>query len=204
MSTENPLIPGDSAERNWNFEGGDDESDLFQLLSTRQNSYFARTAARQRSSQHAASNAEVFIPDFLDILTAAAELYHQDEVLPMQQLDGLEKLDIGSGAVFQVTSVEADHISPSHLLADGVSTREVPIILKRSPLELFEENGIPPDDKDVQNGAASFLMELRILSHPPLRNHPNVVSIKGLGWEYRRNVESPSRIFSHFLSILFF
>src|SRR3954447_25930133 len=100
MSTKNPLIPGNSAERDWNFEGGDDDSDLFQLLSTRQNSYFARTAARQRSPQHATSNTEVFVPDFLDILTAAAELYHQDEVLPMQQLDGLEKLDIGSGAVF--------------------------------------------------------------------------------------------------------
>src|SRR6202034_1644700 len=125
------------------------ENSRLQLFSTRDNSYFARAATRQSNSASVTSEVAGFTPDFLDILTAIAELYTQDNVLPMQQVDGAKKHDIGSGAVFQVSSVKTNHISPSHLMADEVSIREVPVILKRSPLELFEDNGIPLDNDQI-------------------------------------------------------
>jgi hypothetical protein len=152
------------------------------------NSYLRRTTTRHRTTASCSDQSDAFTPDFLNFITAAATLYSQDGVLPMQQLNASDAQAVGSGAVFQVSSILTESTLPSQLMADEVVRENLKVILKRSPTQLFSSNGKACDNDDARQAASSFLMELRVLTHPKVRAHPFVVDILGINWEYNRSV----------------
>lgn len=152
------------------------------------NSYLRRTTTRLKTTASSSSNSDAFTPDFLNFVTAAATLYSQNGVHPMQQLDASEARAVGSGAVFHVSSILTESTLPSQLMADEVDRENLKVILKRSPTQLFSSNGKACDNADARQAASSFLMELRVLTHPKARAHPFIVSILGINWGYNCSV----------------
>ncbi|RYO93293.1 hypothetical protein DL764_008012 [Monosporascus ibericus] len=119
--------------------------------------------------------------DFIALMTAVAELYSQDGVLEMQIRDGRNVgKHIGSGAVSGVSSVFAAVNRPSTVVSHQVKVRKNVVVLKKSTFKLFLPNG-GHNDEDVIRG---FISEIRILSHRPLRDHPNIIKILGVHWDF--------------------
>lgn len=115
--------------------------------------------------------------DFLDFLSATADLYSHPGVLEMQM-----RIDtgttLGSGAVSHVSSISAAFTRPSELSLNQFHYREL-VIVKRAAKRLF--NSEPPSINT--RTLHEMISELRILSHPPLREHPNIVKLIGVHWD---------------------
>ncbi|MCJ1401236.1 hypothetical protein MMC11_004448 [Xylographa trunciseda] len=171
-------------------------------------SFFSRNTTRNITVNADGSSStlrpDIDNPDFLRLITSIAALYSQQDVLAMQQLDGSAREEIGSGASFQVASVHAESSRPSEVMAEKTVRHTQQVILKRTSRMLYQA-----DEKEYDNetrlAAVSFLMEVRILSHPDIRAHSNVVSLLGIGWEYSRTDQDfpePSLVLEQALSTL--
>lgn len=137
--------------------------------------------------------------DFLAILTCATGLYAQEHVLPMSTTgppgEGVEAVD-GQGAVGLVTRLHADYALPSNQQSNKVDKMVINCAAKRyvgggrddylgSLVGGSRSKSLWDKDGNATNiaEARSFVMELRVLSHPDIRNCGNVVEIRGLGWD---------------------
>jgi hypothetical protein len=171
-----------------------DDHDEAEDSLNRFNSFFHRTTTRTRTFHHDTSTGKSILdtetPDFLRLVTAIQGLYSQRDVIEMQQLDRSTRKDIGSGAIFQVSTVNTESNRPSETMANTTIRHECAVILKRSPIPLYQANGSTKEGSEATHAAASFIMELRILSHPNIRADPNVVSLLGVGWEYCRSAST--------------
>jgi hypothetical protein len=113
-------------------------------------------------------------------MTAVADLYSQDGILEMQHRAGNNVgKHIGTGAVSAVSSVFAAVTRPSIVTSHQVKQRRHVVVLKKSAARLFLPEG-RHGDADALRG---FISEIRILSHKPLRDHPNIIKILGVNWE---------------------
>lgn len=153
-----------------------------------QNSIRGRTVPRTETGQTRQAESST-AADFLWIITAIARLYAQNNVLDMQQLDNSIKDTLGEGTTFQVSSVSAPSTTLSHKTANKAIHKVVKVVLKQTPPEIFKSNGTANGDKG-RRAAHSLLMELRILGHPHVRAHPNIVNLLGIGWQYSTQVRS--------------
>ncbi|MCJ1380558.1 hypothetical protein MMC17_003666 [Xylographa soralifera] len=156
-------------------------------------SFFIRTTTRNATvnangTKHTL-RPDIDNPDFLRLITSIDALYSQQDVLAMQQLDGSAREEIGFGASFQVSSVHTESSKPSEVMAEETMQHTQKVILKRTSRMLYEADE-KTHDNDTRLAAVSFLMEVRILSHPEIRAHPNVVRLLGIGWEYSRTDQS--------------
>jgi hypothetical protein len=125
--------------------------------------------------------------DFLGLMTCATDLYSQEGVLQMRDFvkdsDSAAKRDLpasASGAISSVEPIKASFSRPSESSSYHYEIKTKRAIVKRYPGPLFNANG-KPCDKAV---AASFLTELRVLTHPGLRSAEQVVTMLGLLWDY--------------------
>ena len=147
-----------------------------------QNSIRGRTVPRTEPGQTKQADSSTS-PDFLWVITAIARLYAQNNVLEMQQLDNATKSSLGEGTTFQVSSVDAPSTTLSHKTANKAIHKVVKVVLKQTPPEVYHDNGTVNGDRG-RRAAESLLMELRILGHPQIRTHPNIVNLLGIGWQY--------------------
>lgn len=158
------------------------------------------TAKENTNSNDQASKADLNNDnDFLSLLKCAKTLYSQHGVLEMRAAnaegDGNETI-YGQGALGQVTRVNADFSRPSNQKSDEIDRRVIRCAAKRyaglrqesllsgliggnRSTSLWDENGDPRSAME----ARSFIMELRVLSHPDIRNSDNVVKIQGFEWD---------------------
>ncbi|WQF80917.1 Putative serine/threonine-protein kinase, active [Colletotrichum destructivum] len=119
-------------------------------------------------------------------MTSTAELYSQDDVLEMDLVHLGRRKPMAEGASSQVHTIKAAFTHLSTTATDSLDREKRQIIMKRSPTPLFDPKGLPRD----LVAAAGFLTELRILSHPEIRNAENIVTLLGLYWD-------PSDMMSH-------
>ncbi|KAH6842426.1 hypothetical protein B0I37DRAFT_381908 [Chaetomium sp. MPI-CAGE-AT-0009] len=117
--------------------------------------------------------------DFAALITAVADLYSQEDVLEMQGRQEVGK-PLSAGAVSEVSSVHAAFTRPSTLVSHQTNTRKHVVVIKRSESKLFLPNGQHNDKAAIK----SFISEIRILSHSSLRQHPNIIRILGVHWDY--------------------
>lgn len=167
------------------------EEDLQQDHLTIRNSYFPqRTVSRASHLGYLNDKQDQtsLTCDFLDLITAIHGLYMQENVLEMQQVDNAAKSKVGQGAVFEVSTITAQSSRPSRTVAGKIRREQRSIILKHPEKEMFTDAGANLKGEHRQS-AASFIIELRILSFPPLRSHGNIVQLLGLGWEYSKSVK---------------
>ncbi|KAK1765832.1 hypothetical protein QBC33DRAFT_542624 [Phialemonium atrogriseum] len=145
--------------------------------------------------------------DFLAVLTCATLLYSQGGVLKMRAANsvaGGAQAVYGQGALGQVTRVDADFAQPSNQRADEVETMLIKCAAKRyrghqregcvgsliggsRSTSLWDEHGNARNSVE----ARSFVMELRVLSHPSIRNSENIVKIQGLEWDGCETIPKP-------------
>lgn len=151
-------------------------------------SFGRRTTARLPREPANNENYESEQYDFLALMTAVADLYAQDAILEMQVRGGNNVgKHIGNGAVSDVSSVFAAITRPSIVTSYQVKQRKHIVALKKSAARLFLPNG-RHGDADALRG---FISEIRVLSHKPLRDHPNIVKILGVNWELESVSNSP-------------
>lgn len=101
----------------------------------------------------------------------------------MEVFDHWRTEQIGQGAVFQASTRRATYDSISRTTGDrfGVKHR---IVLKSSPVDVFDEDGKPFQSTQAKNAALGLLRELRVLTSKELQNHPNIVKLLSIAWNY--------------------
>jgi hypothetical protein len=125
--------------------------------------------------------------DFLALITAAAELYSQEDVLEMQGRKEKGK-PLGHGAVSEVSTVYAAFTRPSAVISDQIQKENRVVVTKQSEAKLFLPNGQPNNASAIR----SLISEIQILSHKDLRDHANIVKILGIQWDYFQTVSGSS------------
>jgi len=116
--------------------------------------------------------------DFIAFITLLSRIYSRGRYIDMQSLDpNNDGSDIGTGAVYRVTLIQVTLDRPSEITQDEVVTVKQNTILKSTQRPINWRNA---DDSEIK----SFMKELQIMSHDPLYRHPNVVTLRGVGWYY--------------------
>ncbi|PCD46485.1 hypothetical protein AU210_001891 [Fusarium oxysporum f. sp. radicis-cucumerinum] len=118
--------------------------------------------------------------DFLALITAIANLYSQNDILEMQGRQDTGK-PLSNGAVSEVSTIYAAVTRPSTIISHQTRTQKSLVVVKRSESKLFHPDGRCNDKAAIR----SFISEIQILSHRSLRQHPNIVKILGVHWDYR-------------------
>lgn len=131
--------------------------------------------------------------DFPALMTAVADLYSQDGVLEMQirHSDSVGK-HIGRGAVSGVSTVFAAVTRPSTVVSHQVKQRKHVVVLKKSAVRLFSPTG----GQGNADAIRSFIMEIRLLSHKPLREHPGIITLLGVHWDLESVSPNPNGVSS--------
>ncbi|KIW91808.1 uncharacterized protein Z519_07778 [Cladophialophora bantiana CBS 173.52] len=112
-------------------------------------------------------------------MTAVADLYAQEDILEMQCRSDVGK-PLAHGAVSEVSRIYAAVTQPSTVVSHQIERRNHVVVLKRSGTRLFLPGGQYTDTAAMR----SFISELRILSQKAIREHPNIVKLLGVHWDY--------------------
>jgi hypothetical protein len=150
-------------------------------LNSRFNSYTRRTTTRYRSTFSVTEQMDEFVPDLLNLITAA-------DGNEMEEFDKRSAEPVGSGSIYMASSIarSTSHLSPT--IAGELVEESKSVILKYSPMALFDLNGKLVAGKHTRSTVKGMIMELRILTTPALLLHDNIVSFVGLNWDYSRLV----------------
>lgn len=129
--------------------------------------------------------------DFLEMMTCAADLYMQQGVLEMRGLEvGSEELGFpihARGATSKVTRIKASFTQPSSLSFYDQKKQDRDVVMKKYPAGLFHANG----EANNLNMARCFITELKVLTHPSIRNSKEIVTMLGLYWDLSTLVRCP-------------
>lgn len=115
--------------------------------------------------------------DFITFVSLACEMYrdHGDDLVPIQQYSPELETFQGKGHTSMVTHVEVSQLTPSNFSRGTTSIYSEAIVTKRPRDSLLAEKG---------HGLASFITELRVRNHAPLRSHPHIARLRGIGWDF--------------------
>ncbi|KAM7210702.1 hypothetical protein V8F06_013911 [Rhypophila decipiens] len=117
--------------------------------------------------------------DFLDVISLICEVYQSydpEKLLPMEHFQRIFELAEDSGHTCIVTTREVTNQSHSLTTRGETTSTDGQVIIKRARLKKRE--------KDTTSTFREFIRELRVRSHPPLRNHPNIVNLRGVAWDF--------------------
>jgi serine/threonine protein kinase len=142
------------------------------------------TRGRRPASTAAPVQAKV---DFLGLVSLICDIYQSYEfgLIPMQQFHSSWEREEDAGHNCIVTSRSISSPTPSSTVRGQTTASEGKIIVKRTKKGLLTTHG--------SSALASLVTELRIRSHPPLRDHPNIVNLKGIAWDFENDDETKPR-----------
>ena len=115
--------------------------------------------------------------DFLTLISLICDLYrvYKGELLVMQPFQhGLEIFE-NSGNNCIVTRRAVTISIPSNKIRGETLNSKESIVVKR-----VHQGVLEPDSPALK----SFITELRVRAHPPLRTHPNIVDLRGIAWDF--------------------
>jgi serine/threonine protein kinase len=156
--------------------------DLSGIHSTMQRNRTTFTQIRSRATQ-TTSDARTTL-DFLTLISLACEIYrtYGSELVEMESFRRSREQSEGGGGNCVVTRREIKSSSPSSVSRGLKVWRNESIIVKRTRRAFWGSD---------KSALRSFIAELRVRAHPPLRMHPNIVDLKGIAWDFedeeRRN-----------------
>ncbi|KAK4199966.1 kinase-like domain-containing protein [Triangularia verruculosa] len=172
---------------NFSENGGQEDTDVFDTFKTmtiqRESMTRAQDASVSNSSQMRATS-----PDFLNLVSLMCAIYqsYEDSLLPMQQFHRTweSQENAGNSCIVTSRSISSPILSLTNRARTEVSQERVAV--KRTKRTLYGEGG-----PEVRRNSTfwSFLSELRVRSHPPLRSHPNIVDLKGIAWDFEDDDE---------------
>ncbi|KAK8093790.1 ankyrin [Apiospora hydei] len=155
-------------------QGTTDLSDVrFSFLNSRRTFTNVRTrAGSHRDEGHVGQQA-----DFITLVSLICNIYREfgNDLVPLKQFhpDAERREDHGHTCVVSqravlITSASNVTRGETHALAED-------IVVKRTKESIHRPNS---------SGLRSLLNELRIRTHPPVRDHPNVSKFKGIAWDF--------------------
>ncbi|KAK0662037.1 hypothetical protein QBC41DRAFT_330020 [Cercophora samala] len=126
-------------------------------------------------------------PDFLDLLSLMCAVYQSYEggLLPMQQFHRTWESQENAGNSCIVTSRSISSPIPSITNRAKIELSQERVAVKRTKKRLYQRG----PETSLTSPLRSFISELRIRSHPPLRDHPNIVDLKGIAWDFENDDE---------------
>ncbi|KAM7210286.1 hypothetical protein V8F06_014335 [Rhypophila decipiens] len=117
--------------------------------------------------------------DFLDLISLVCEVYQgydAEKLLPMEHFQRIFEMAEDSGHTCIVTTRQVTDQTHSLTTRGETKSTDNQVIIKRARLK--------KRDNDSELTFREFIRELRVRSHPPLRNHPNIVNLRGIAWDF--------------------
>ncbi len=146
--------------------------DLTELHQSTTIGYRTFTVTRTSQDDHSIWN-----HDFLTLISLICDLYrvYKGELLAMQPFQhGLETFE-SSGNSCIVTRRAVTVSMPSNTRRGQTLNSKENIVVKRVHQGVLERDS---------PALKSFITELRVRAHPPLRTHPNIVDLRGVAWDF--------------------
>ncbi|KAK7948963.1 uncharacterized protein PG986_009849 [Apiospora aurea] len=145
----------------------------FSFLNSR--STFTRLRARATSGQDEDQVGRQ--PDFTTLVSLICNIYREfgNELIPLQQFhpDAERREDHGHTCVVSQRAISIK--AASNVTRGETRASAEDIVVKRTKESIHRQNS---------GGLRSLLSELRIRSHPPIRDHSNIVKFKGIAWDF--------------------
>jgi serine/threonine protein kinase len=156
------------------FQGAVNLGDLrYSIASTR--STFTRLRTRRgirKEPDKAGTQA-----DFITLVSLICNLYreYENDLIPIQQFhpDAERHEDGGHACIVSQRAISTS--AASNVKRGTTDDLAEDIVVKRTRESVLEPRS---------NGLKSLLNELRIRTHPPIRNHPNIAKFKGVAWDF--------------------
>jgi serine/threonine protein kinase len=100
---------------------------------------------------------------------------HGDELVPIQQYTPELETYQGKGHTSLVTHFQLSQLTRSDTLRGATTSYQEAIVIKRPRYSILEERS---------EGLVSFITELRVRNHAPLRSNPHIATLRGIGWDF--------------------
>lgn len=115
--------------------------------------------------------------DFITLVCLICEIYRNngDELASVGQFHPSREKQYNKGHTSTVSHTEVSRNSASRIARGTTSTNSEVLIVKRPRESILEEKSY---------ALISFITELRVRTHPPLRAHPNIARFRGVGWDF--------------------
>ncbi|KAI0429703.1 hypothetical protein F5Y09DRAFT_342358 [Xylaria sp. FL1042] len=116
-------------------------------------------------------------PDFITLTCLISEIYRSygDELEPVRQFHPSRETPYSKGHTSSVSHTQISRHATSVVSRDATTTVSEGIIIKRPRKSILEQETY---------ALVSFITELRVRTHAPLREHPNIARLRGVGWDF--------------------
>ncbi|GAW20369.1 hypothetical protein ANO14919_098740 [Xylariales sp. No.14919] len=117
-------------------------------------------------------------PDFITLICLVSEIYRSygDELEPVRQFHPSRETPYSQGHTSSVSHTKISrHITIAVSRDDATTTISEGIIIKRPRKSILEQDTY---------ALVSFITELRVRTHAPLKEHPNIAQLRGVGWDF--------------------
>ncbi|KAH8588298.1 kinase-like domain-containing protein [Bisporella sp. PMI_857] len=117
------------------------------------------------------------LPDFITLTSLICDIYrrHGDDLAPICQIQSSEETQYNKGHTSTVSHTKIPGLRASKVSDDTLNTQSQTLIVKRPRQSILEEQSY---------ALISFITELRIRTHPPLRDHPSIARFHGICWDF--------------------
>ncbi len=116
--------------------------------------------------------------DFMTLICLISEIYRNygDEMEPVRQFHPRRETLYSKGHTSSVSHTRILRKAASAVSRNATSAiyQDV-IIIKRPRKSILEQETY---------ALVSFITELRVRTHAPLREHPNIAQLRGVGWDF--------------------
>lgn len=116
-------------------------------------------------------------PDFITLIALISEIYrtYGERLVFVQQFHPNRETQYNKGHTSSVSHTNISRHGASMITRGATGTFSEGIIVKRPRESVLEETSY---------ALVSFITELRIRTHAPLREHPNIAQFRGVGWDF--------------------
>ncbi|KAK5637042.1 hypothetical protein RRF57_012754 [Xylaria bambusicola] len=116
-------------------------------------------------------------PDFITLISLISEIYRDygDEMEPVRQFHLHRETPYTKGHTSSVSYTRISRHIVSPVSSDPITTKWESIIVKRPRKSILEQETY---------ALVSFITELRVRTHAPLREHPNIGQLRGVAWDF--------------------
>ncbi|KAI1345647.1 hypothetical protein F5Y01DRAFT_320549 [Xylaria sp. FL0043] len=116
-------------------------------------------------------------PDFITLTCLISKIYrtYGDELEPVRQFHPSRETPYSKGHTSSVSHTQISRHATSVVSRDATTTVSEGIIIKRPRKSILEQQTY---------ALVSFITELRVRTHAPLREHPNIARLRGVGWDF--------------------
>ncbi|KAI1293939.1 hypothetical protein F5Y03DRAFT_326883 [Xylaria venustula] len=116
-------------------------------------------------------------PDFITLTCLISEIYRSygDELEPVRQFHPSRETPYSKGHTSTVSHTQISRNAASVVSREATTTVSEGIIIKRPRKSVLEQETY---------ALVSFITELRVRTHAPLREHPNIAQLRGVGWDF--------------------